>query len=543
MKLVIYLTLLLITIISISPTAKGHTKTNILESSPIEINCDSKTSWIWNGKLWHVKNAFEGPGPNHFSNSKCNVWVDYLDQLHLKITDGNDILYCAEVYSEEKVGYGEYIFYISSPVDNLDKNVVFGLYTWDGKNCLTNANSELDIEFTRAWMTYIPLFGYNNAQYSVQPTNGKDLPYWFNERFFQFKMPNTPESMHRFSWKSNLISWESYYSHNYPPSRSDRKHSFQYNNLNDPRRKTDELCTSEYIRIPSPGTDTRIRLNLYLHEGLDPIGDGDLEVIIKKAVFIPEDKPVKADNYFIFLIDLSWSMSDTVNGYIKIEEVKKAIPKIINELSIESSAYALITYYAGPIHRNFLGFGACDPQTIRTPVIIPFTDDKNKIIETVNMVHPVEGSTPMVAGIKKAFQYAENIPETADGMIILLADGQQNCPDGNVPALNKIIRKDFYLKTKHVKLSTIAYVFKPQEYGQSIREIEINQKYFYNTLEKLASEGNGIFVKASSPNSIAGNFREVILKKSMMEEKFISGAAMGGGLLLLLLIILLKFKL
>ena len=54
---------------------------------------------------------------------------------------------CAEVVLQQTLGYGTYRFYLDSPVDSLDPNVVLGLFTWNDDPAFNNR--ELDIEFAR----------------------------------------------------------------------------------------------------------------------------------------------------------------------------------------------------------------------------------------------------------------------------------------------------------------------------------------------------------------------------------------------------------
>src|SRR4051812_1462922 len=86
----------------------------------------------FSGRQWGVKKASSkvGPGPNYFSDSTSNVWVDASDRMHLKITKVGGKWNCAEVVLLGTVGYGTYRFYLDSPVDSLDRNVVLGLFTW-----------------------------------------------------------------------------------------------------------------------------------------------------------------------------------------------------------------------------------------------------------------------------------------------------------------------------------------------------------------------------------------------------------------------------
>ena len=66
-----------------------------------------------------------GPGPNRWEEK--NVSVDASGYLHLKLTERDGKWYCAEVYTQEALGFGLYEFRSSGRVDRLDPNVVFGL--------------------------------------------------------------------------------------------------------------------------------------------------------------------------------------------------------------------------------------------------------------------------------------------------------------------------------------------------------------------------------------------------------------------------------
>src|SRR5262249_12600692 len=162
------------------------------------------------GHLWSVKTSHGrvGPGPNYFSDSTNNVWVDATGKLHMKITNTRGKWYCAEIVSAENFGYGTYRWYIDSPVDTLNPNVVLGLFTWSD-NAAYN-HREIDIEFSR-WGAV----NNQNAQYVVQPYN---LP----QNIHRFNIPagiNT--SMHSFNWQSTSVSSESDRGQSLPPSPTD----------------------------------------------------------------------------------------------------------------------------------------------------------------------------------------------------------------------------------------------------------------------------------------------------------------------------------
>ncbi|MBK7255502.1 MAG: hypothetical protein IPI04_16730 [Ignavibacteria bacterium] len=124
--------------------------------APCNLTCDRFLNW--SGFTWCVIGSNDTrcyPGPHYFSSNTDNV-RDSTGDLHIKITNRNGRFYCAEMHTVENGRVRSLYIAVSSRIDNLDKNVVLGLFTWNDKNCITNANSELDIEFTR-WV--IPEIG------------------------------------------------------------------------------------------------------------------------------------------------------------------------------------------------------------------------------------------------------------------------------------------------------------------------------------------------------------------------------------------------
>ena len=103
----------------------------------------------FSGYTWDVKSSAGkvGPGPNSFSNSASNVWVDASGRLHLRITLSKGHWYCAEVVNRQSLGRGTYAWTLDSPVDALDPNVTLGLFTWNDDPAYNHR--ELDVELAR----------------------------------------------------------------------------------------------------------------------------------------------------------------------------------------------------------------------------------------------------------------------------------------------------------------------------------------------------------------------------------------------------------
>lgn len=120
----------------------------------------------FSGYTWTVTSsgtATQGPGPNHFNSS--NAWVDSNGFLHLKLakntTTGN--WECAEVTLNQSLGYGKYQWKVEGAIDQLDKNVVFGMFNYSGND----GHDEMDIEYSR-WGRA----NNNNLDFTLYPATG-----------------------------------------------------------------------------------------------------------------------------------------------------------------------------------------------------------------------------------------------------------------------------------------------------------------------------------------------------------------------------------
>ena len=213
----------------------------------------------FSGYTWAVESSQGkvGPGPNYFSDSTDNVWVDAQGRLHLKLTKEADGWHCAEVVLTRSLGYGTYRFYLDSPVDDFDPNVVFGIFTYDSSPA--ENHRELDIEFSR-WAKTSSM----NSQYVIQPGS---IP----QNRFRFDMPpNLRESTHSFRWENgtaDFLSVPGFYDPTADnPAPPIMQHTF----------------TSG---VPSPGAET-LRFNLWLDQGVAPTNNEPVEVVIHKFEFV-----------------------------------------------------------------------------------------------------------------------------------------------------------------------------------------------------------------------------------------------------------------
>lgn len=283
-------------------------------------SCDSRMI-IFAGYNWIVKSSTSkvGPGPNYFSDSEENVWVDPNGRLHLKITPRDCKWYCAEVILEDSFGYGEYIFHLASRADQLNENIVLGLFTWDNCPDPTYGNREIDIEFSR-WGEV----ENDNAQFVVQP-------YYNPGNMHRFNMQqDEDESTHSFTWLENSIRFQSIYD------------------------DSAELWTYTGEDIPQPG-DENARINLWLFSGQSPSDGKEAEIVIENFEYIPPYSPgdVSGDGK-ITAYDASLVLQYVV-GLTDFEIAKVKAADVTGDSVVTALDAALILQYTVGLITQFPG--------------------------------------------------------------------------------------------------------------------------------------------------------------------------------------------
>ncbi|NDV61907.1 glycoside hydrolase family 16 protein [Puniceicoccales bacterium CK1056] len=247
-------------------TAEFPVDLQVTALASIQVDRQSVNAFHFSGYDWDVKTSggfLFGPGPNVFSDDLENVWVDAEGKLHLRITYRDGQWRCAEVISNDSFGYGTYRFYVDSPVDALDPNVVLGLFTWSDDPAYSYR--EIDVEITRWGDAQDP----TNAQFVVQPWNNPG-------NLVRYTIPQgSAPTTHSFDWQADQIAFASHDGAYAPPPDV-----------------TPLLTQWTYTGpdIPVPG-DEQVRINLWLVSGLEPIDGEEVEVVISRFVFIPSVVP------------------------------------------------------------------------------------------------------------------------------------------------------------------------------------------------------------------------------------------------------------
>jgi hypothetical protein len=224
---------------------------------------------LFSGYEWWIKASITpiGPGPNYFSGSQDNVWVDSLGELHLRITQRYGRWFCPEVINKDSPGYGKYTFQVTGEIGQLDRNVVLGLFTWD--NASAEYHREIDMEFSR-WGVQ----GDTSAQYVIEPWDQPGnrhrwmMPGWIDS------------STHSFTWRQDSIYFLSVKGHQSAP----------------PYDSIIRTLTYKGSYIPTHGNENP-RINLWLFNGAPPSDTSDLEVVIKKFEYSGASVGIRDDEF------------------------------------------------------------------------------------------------------------------------------------------------------------------------------------------------------------------------------------------------------
>jgi len=201
------------------------------------------------GFNWRVKVGRQrGPGPNDWEAD--HAWVDKRGLMHLRIAqDEAGMWRCAEVISDESFGYGEYSFTISGRLNELDPNVVLGLFTY------LDDHNEIDFELSRWGL----VTDCDNSQFVIQPAG--------EERIFRFATGNSLRLAVVFDWTPARVYWQC------------RK---EMGGTAGGKLLADWNYKGSGVPIAS---DERVHMNLWLMRGRPPIRESTAEVLIESFKF------------------------------------------------------------------------------------------------------------------------------------------------------------------------------------------------------------------------------------------------------------------
>ena len=215
----------------------------------------------FSGYIWIVRSSDRGgPGPNQWEPN--NVSVDTNGYLHLQLTQRDGKWYCAEVHTRERLGFGRYEFWLTGPVDKLDKNVVLGLFSYPTADVGRDGTHEIDIEFAQWGNSSAP-----SGNYTVWPATNSVRR---ESKAFGFTL-NGDSTGHSFTWTSTNIMFESQETHAGDRVRQLATWVFQ--------PTTPAACISQKA-MP-------VHINLWCFRGKPPSDGKEVELIVRTFKFTP----------------------------------------------------------------------------------------------------------------------------------------------------------------------------------------------------------------------------------------------------------------
>src|SRR5699024_75086 len=224
-----------------------------------------------------------GPGPNYFSDSEGNVWVDDEGKLHLKIKKESSIWYNSEVTLLQSLGYGHYVFQIDSRIDQLDKNIVAAVFLYK------NDEKELDNEFSK--------WGEDeneNAQFAVQPSSKTG-----NKDRFNIQMNDNSSITSIIHWEKDFVEFTVY------------KGAIGDTTVDNIIKR----WIYEGADIPSEEDDPVAIINLWMFKGQPPSDQKEEELVVSTFKYFRGTKD-KEDNNGLNLPDSLQSYFEGENYYL-----------------------------------------------------------------------------------------------------------------------------------------------------------------------------------------------------------------------------------
>jgi hypothetical protein len=213
----------------------------------------------FSGRTWRVKGpGLYGPGWNYFNDSSESVWVDIDGRLHVTVKDLGGTWSCSEVVPVEALGYGDYIFTTVGRLDQLDHNIILGLFIWEYGPCWHdsyiewNAFNEIDIEYSR-WGNPAEDIG----QFVAQPYYGDGNIERYDYTFSEDELVS-----HAFRWLHDRVEFRCWRGGHLDESPANMIHEWDYYGPHIPRPEQPRVHINLW-RLNDPSTDQEVVIDRF----------------------------------------------------------------------------------------------------------------------------------------------------------------------------------------------------------------------------------------------------------------------------------------
>ncbi len=235
----------------------------------VMLMCPSQAKALfWSGHNWTVTT---GGMAGNVPADASNVTVDANGNLHLKITRHDSGWTGAELFSDEKFGFGTYQWQIKGDIASLDKNVVVGLFPYGPVGGVgEDGTNEIDIEFARWGIASWP-----NGNFTVYPDSGNTI----GEKTFEFSL-SSDLSTSTFVWSATQVDFMLQDGFKEIGDKSNTLKNWTY------------APTAPDVNIPQQAIP--VGINLWICSGSGPSDEQSVEIVIhsfKMATSAPVPKP------------------------------------------------------------------------------------------------------------------------------------------------------------------------------------------------------------------------------------------------------------
>ncbi|WP_157236249.1 carbohydrate-binding protein [Chitiniphilus shinanonensis] len=234
----------------------------------------------WAGYQWNVRSGGGGPGPNTWDER--NAWVDENGYLHLKVANRNGAWSSAEVQllNPARVGFGTYQFQMLGRPDLLDRNLVFGFFTYPSADVGPNATHEIDIEFARWGNDTYPW-----GNYTVYPNEVGIEQSWagFNDPL------TTDRTTHRFAWSGGGVVYQALNGHVAVNDNAGQFMRWEFPRSEDPNNwlRRNKCPNNNAARCVSQ-KQQQFLINFWQFEGKAPANGQEAEVVLTGFTYLPQ---------------------------------------------------------------------------------------------------------------------------------------------------------------------------------------------------------------------------------------------------------------
>ena len=254
------------------------------------------TAFGYDWELKHHDNPEEkfGPGPNLWN--AANVERNG-DGLVLHIRKESQGWTCAELKTEERLGFGTYTWQVDGPLDKLDKQIILGLFNYPPPEVGPDGTNEVDIEIAEFdhLADYKLVFGYFPSSTSFER----------QEKAFNFELEGTYTTL-QFTWTAGRVAFRAWHGHT--PYHEER-------------------VFAEWEHVPNDASIPRkpmpIHINLWLYKGQPPTDGEEVSIGIKSFTYEPAQFATLYELERNHIIDVLAFTSGRVSGSTLYDRIEK----------------------------------------------------------------------------------------------------------------------------------------------------------------------------------------------------------------------------